>query len=133
METILKLIKAKGQRLTSQKKQVLLVLQKKPQTVIEILGGVKLKKVSIDKATVYRILTNLKELEIVKEIRLRDREVRYELSNCEHHHHLVCEKCGDIEDVALCEETILKEVKKQSHFKIDSHTLEFFGLCEKCQ
>ena len=79
------------------------------------------------------ILTNLKELEIVKEIRLRDREVRYELSNCEHHHHLVCEKCGDIEDVALCEEAILKEVKKQSHFKIDSHTLEFFGLCEKCQ
>ena len=133
MEIVKRLIKEKGQRLTSQKREVLSALQNKPQTVLEILAFVQSKKSTIDKATVYRILTSFVELGIVKEIHLRDREVRYELSDCKHHHHLVCESCGGIEDVELCEEALLKEVQKQSSFKVKNHSLEFFGTCKRCQ
>jgi len=133
MDTIVRLMKEKGQRLTSQKKNVLRVLHKKPQTVLEILTSVNSKRRVIDKATVYRILTGFVELKVVREINLRDREARYELSDCEHHHHLVCENCGKIEDVELCEDKLLKDVEKHSSFKIKSHSLEFFGTCKKCQ
>lgn len=133
MDDALQLIKSKGQRVTSQKKEVLCALQKKPLTVADIFESVNTKKMKVDKATIYRILTGFMKLGIVKEIYLKDREARYELSNSGHHHHLVCEQCGDIEDVALCEELLLKEVRKQSSFKIKSHSLEFFGSCKNCQ
>lgn len=133
MDSIIHLIKEKGQRLTLQKKEVLNVLQKKPLTVLEIFQSNNIKKAKIDKATVYRILTSFVDLGIVKEIHLRDREVRYELSNCKHHHHLVCESCGGIEDIELCEEALLKKVQKQTSFKVKNHSLEFFGTCKKCQ
>ncbi len=133
MERIKKIMKEHGQRLTAQKKDVYLVLKHTPQTVIEILTAVQLKKSPIDKATVYRILTGFIELGIAREINLGDREARFELADCEHHHHLVCQSCGDIKDVKLCEDTLLKEAQKQTSFKIKSHSLEFFGTCEKCQ
>lgn len=133
MDTIKRIMKEKGQRFTSQKKDVLDALQQKPQTVIEILNAVEAKKNTIDKVTIYRILTSFIAIGIVKEIHLGDRETRYELSNRGHHHHLVCESCGNIEDVELCEDILLKGVQKKSSFRIKSHSLEFFGTCKKCQ
>ena len=65
MGNIKKLIKDNGQRFTSQKKEVLSVLQKKPQTVLEIYAAVHSKKNNMDKVTVYRILTLLKEFKNV--------------------------------------------------------------------
>lgn len=133
MKAILDLIKKRGQRITIQKKEVLEALQKKPQSVLQILNSIQSKNSSIDKATIYRILANLIELGVAKEINLGGRESCYELSNCEHHHHLVCENCGQVEDVKLCEDMILKEVQKRSDFKVKNHSLEFFGICNKCQ
>ena len=133
MDAIVKLMKEKGQRLTSQKKEVMFALQNKPQTVLEIFDLMKSAKKSIDKATVYRILTSFVKMGIAKEVCFGDRETRYELADNKHHHHLVCESCGSIEDVSLCEDALLKEAKKQSDFKIKNHTLEFFGTCKKCQ
>lgn len=133
MDPIIHLIKEKGQRLTLQKKEVLGALQKKPLTILEIFKVVNKKESKIDKTTIYRILTSFEELGIVKAIHLGDGELRYELSNCGHHHHLVCESCGNIDDVKLCEDSLLKEVQKQSSFKVKSHSLEFFGTCKKCQ
>lgn len=133
MDTIVKLIKDKGQRFTTQKREILSVLQRKPQTVLEIYAAVNSKKKNMDKVTVYRILTNFLELGIVKKVQLNDKEARFELSTSGHHHHLVCEDCGNIEDVQLSEDILLKEVKRKSDFKIKSHSLEFFGICNRCQ
>lgn len=133
MDAVIKLLKEKGLRFTAQKKEVLCALKHKPQTVLEILSLLKQKKTSIDKVTIYRILTSFVTLGLVREIFLGDREARYELVGDEHHHHLVCEECGSIEDVELSEEALLKEVAKQSKFKIKRHALEFFGVCGKCQ
>lgn len=133
MDAIAQIIKEKGQRFTSQKREVLRALEDKPQTVLEILASVKLKKKSVDKATVYRILTSFKELGLVHEINLGDRETRYELQHDKHHHHLICENCGSIDDIMLHEDILLTEVQKQSSFKIKKHSLEFFGTCKKCQ
>lgn len=133
METFKKLIKDRGQRFTSQKKEILCVLKQKPQTVIEIYTAVNSKKRVMDKATVYRILTNFLDLGIVNKIQLNEKEARFELADSKHHHHLVCDECGKIEDVQLSEEILLKEVKKKSAFNIKSHSLEFYGTCKHCQ
>lgn len=59
---------------------------------------------------------------------------RYELKDTnDHHHHFFCENCGDIEDIEMKEENLLKEIKNNKRFLIRKHNLEFFGLCPKCQ
>jgi len=52
-----------------------------------------------------------------------------------HHHHIVCEQCGALEDIENCNQVSLqKEILKHSKsFKvINSHSLEFFGICKNC-
>jgi len=133
MDKVKQIIKDKGQRFTSQKKEILNVLQQKPQTVFEIYTAVNSKKNHMNKVTVYRILTSFLELGIVNKVQFDDKEARFELSNSGHHHHLVCEVCGLIEDIQLPENIFLKEVKNKTDFKIKSHSLEFFGICDRCQ
>lgn len=132
MELISKLVKSSGQRFTAQKKQVYSALKKNPQTILELLKAASKNNKSINKATVYRIVSSFVKIGIAKEISL-GKEARYELSNSDHHHHLVCEECGSIEDVELNEEHILTEAQHKSTFKIKNHLLEFFGICNKCQ
>lgn len=133
MEPIMRLIKQNGQRFTSQKKEILRALQQKPQTVREIYATVNVKKHIVDKATVYRILTSFIKLGIVHKVQLQNNEARFELVADKHHHHLVCEDCGGIEDIQFAEDTLLKVVQKKSSFKVKTHSLEFFGTCKNCQ
>jgi len=51
-----------------------------------------------------------------------------------HHHHLVCEKCGETIDI---EESILNplwaEIREKYGFRVNMKHLAFFGLCPKCR
>lgn len=133
MTHIRELFKQNGLRYTTQKKSVIQALQHTPQTVREIFEAINVGKQKPDKATVYRILSGLMKLGIVKEVLFSAREKRYELATESHHHHLICELCGVISDVAICEDLLLKEVQNKTSFKIRSHSLEFFGVCNSCQ
>lgn len=83
--------------------------------------------------TVYRILEKFVEKGIVYQTDFRDGKAYFEFQDT-HHHHIVCTKCGVREDVSLCIEKEMKEVEKGSKkfSSIDSHALEFFGLCKEC-
>jgi Fe2+ or Zn2+ uptake regulation protein len=53
----------------------------------------------IDQATVYRTLKSLKEKGIVRGVDLRHNHAHYELAATSEHHHIICLRCGKIEDV----------------------------------
>ena len=72
-----------------------------------------------------------------------DDKARYEFADPTgakgHHHHLVCRACGKIVDYKdfINEETELlrraeEGLKKKYGFRIDSHVIQFYGLCPKC-
>jgi len=122
-----------GVRYTKPRKLVFEVLKhlSKPVSASEINDYLDNK---IDLASVYRTLNLLVKSKIVNVILFGDGVKRYEImENNLHHHHLICENCGSIEDIPLNEMKLLKEVKKQSNFKVIRHSLEFFGLCKNCQ
>lgn len=92
------------------------------------------KGVKSDLVTVYRTLDLFTQLGLVQKTQFGDQTVRYELVGATgHHHHLVCEQCGSIEDVPLDEQMLLGQVGKKSKFQVTRHVLEFFGRCVKCQ
>ena len=105
---------------------------KSPMSAQEIMDSLPSE---IDQATVYRTLKSLKEKGVIKQIDLRHNHAHYELADIAEHHHLVCLRCGRIEDVAHCgieavQSAILRDAK---HFaEIKAHALEFYGVCRAC-
>jgi Fur family ferric uptake transcriptional regulator len=62
---------------------------------------------------------------------------RYERAEPEdgpHHHHLVCQRCGKIEDFLGCDVAALaSRLEAESGFKVERHQLELYGTCPGCQ
>ncbi len=108
--------------------------QKIPADVPTILKELRLKKILTNQVTVYRILNNFLEKGIINRIELHEGKFRFELARRKHHHHLVCQNCGKIEDV---EDSLIQKLEKQitmkKKFMVKDHSLEFFGLCASCQ
>ncbi len=104
----------------------------KPESMEEIT---KLVSRSLDAANVYRALEAFAKTEIARKIDFQNGRTYYELSlDRHHHHHIVCTKCGRIEDIRGCKPKLEKEALTQakSFSSIDSHSLEFFGTCKTC-
>jgi Fur family transcriptional regulator, ferric uptake regulator len=106
----------------------------KPLDVQSMIEFLEEKDIKTDPATVFRIVNMFTEKGLVKPIQLREGKFRYELQTKTDHHHLVCERCGDIEDISDCNINALeKEIEKVKQFKVTNHSLEFFGVCQSCQ
>ncbi len=91
------------------------------------------RKQSIGLATVYRSLEALKLEGVVQVRTLVSGESLYS-SVQQDKHHLTCLQCGMSLPISECPVHALETQLHQSHqFKIFYHTLEFFGLCTKCQ
>jgi Fur family ferric uptake transcriptional regulator len=105
----------------------------KPVDVSELLVYLKEREIDADKATVYRILEVFYEKGIIARMEFGEGKFRYELAGADHHH-LICERCGAIEDISDCHiDTLEKEIKKKKGFIVKRHSLEFYGACRQCQ
>jgi Fur family ferric uptake transcriptional regulator len=105
-----------------------------PVDVQMIIDYLDKKNIKTDPATAFRIVNMFLAKGIVKQISFNEGKFRYELSSKADHHHLVCESCGNIEDISDCAIPDLeKDIKKKKEFLVKRHSLEFFGLCKDCQ
>jgi Fur family ferric uptake transcriptional regulator len=88
-----------------------------------------------DLATIYRTLGSLEKAGMLKRCEFGDGSARYELfeRNDHHHHHLICRSCKAISVLDDCELEEIDQIPKKRGFKEISHSLEFFGICPKCQ
>ncbi len=106
----------------------------KPLDVATIIEFLRKHDIQADQATVFRIVNMFTERGLTKQIQLQEGKFRYELAAKTDHHHLVCLKCGDIQDISDCNISGLeKDIEKKKGFKVLSHALEFFGACSSCQ
>ena len=92
-------------------------------------------------STLYRVLNDLKNINLVAEFISPENTTMIELSlhEDEHHHHLFCKTCGDVVDIELSlgfEQKLSNEIKsieKNLFFTIEDHGLELFGQCSECR
>ncbi len=134
-----------GFRLTLPRQVILDILTQNPRhlSAEEVFLLVHKNYPGIGLATVYRTLDLLTQMGLVFKFDFGDGRSRYELADETmkvHHHHLVCTRCARIinySDLAEKEKKFIKELEaelsKKYKFKINSHQLHFYGLCEKCQ
>jgi Fur family ferric uptake transcriptional regulator len=84
-------------------------------------------------ATVYRVLTQFEAAGLVSRHNFEGGYSVFELSQGEHHDHLVCVKCGSVEEfVDEVIEQRQKAIAEQAGFKMTDHALNIFGICSKC-
>lgn len=131
--TVTSLIAAKGYRLTAGRRAV----------VEAILAGDDLFSVAeiqrlvprTGRATVFRTIRLLVDLDLVCRVRLQDGSPRYRLRVApQHHHHLVCTGCGSVEDFADCGvDAVSKTLAGRTNYEIQGHRLEMYGLCPACR
>ena len=84
--------------------------------------------------TVYRTLQGLAEAGEVDVLRTDSGESVYRrCATAEHHHHLVCRRCGTAVEIAgPAVETWAQDIAETHGFSDLSHTVEIFGLCRDC-
>lgn len=99
----------------------------------EILANARRRYPALGRATVYRTLDLLTQLGIVRPIYVGEEGPTY-IRSRGGHHHLVCSRCGLIQDFDTCtSDEIADELAARFNFKISSHLLEFYGLCAACR
>lgn len=85
-------------------------------------------------ATVYKTINLLKQTGEVLELEFSEMSNRYDGKKPYPHPHIICTSCGSIVDPPMVEvEELKKRMMKETGFSIQSHRLDFYGLCPKCQ
>lgn len=85
-------------------------------------------------ATVYRVLTQFESAGLVSRHHFEGGHSVFELNHGTHHDHLVCERCGKVEE--FLEETIedyQHKVAEKFGYKMTDHSLYIYGVCPACQ
>ena len=85
-------------------------------------------------ATVYRVLTQFESAGLVFRHNFEGGHSVFELNEGEHHDHILCIKCGKVDE--FFDETIekrQKEIAKQHAYEMTDHTLTIQGICADCQ
>lgn len=144
-EQAIALLKSKGFRITRPRKLVLDLLDT-TQTALsayEIKDALDAAGEKIDTVSVYRILECLDEQGLIHRLMssgkvkkcLLETESHCQLHQKEHCHHLlICHQCDRIEEThCIGISAMVKKLEKQISFQIQSHHLEFIGLCQNCQ
>jgi len=97
-------------------------------TVVEIFDGARRSHPALGLATTYRTIELLRRSGAVHPLG----EATYVRCRPEHHHHLVCTKCGGVEETDLCAAPSDAELERRHGFHAASHELDIYGVCARC-
>lgn len=92
-------------------------------------------------SSLYRNLGVLEEAGVLRRVASTDGQARFELAEelTEHHHHLMCRRCGRVEDVdaprplETAMARVLEQVAAASGFHPEEHRIDVVGVCARCR
>ena len=126
-----------GLKITLQRVKILQILEGSPAHHLSAEDVYKQLLVNDDEigiGTVYRVLTQFEDAGLVKRHHFEGGHSVFEIAKTEHHDHLVCVKCGVVEEFA--DESIeerQREIADRAGFQLTDHQLNLYGLCPRCQ
>lgn len=129
-------VKNKGVKLTKHKIAILDLFNiHKHLDATQIYNILINNGINISLATIYRVLTNFERNDIIEKHNFNNEHAIYELvKQNEHHDHLICIKCHNVfEFIDEKIEHLQNEIAKANNFKIVSHSLNIYGICNNCQ
>jgi Fur family ferric uptake transcriptional regulator len=129
----------RGQRLTPQRERMLDLFERLGEgrhlSAEETHQKLRDRGEQVSLATVYRTLRLLSGMGLLKELELAEGGRRFELAGHDHrhHHHLVCVRCGRIEEFEDASVLAAAEVAAVRHgFRLLEGMLNVRALCPAC-
>ncbi|HHJ16593.1 MAG TPA: ferric iron uptake transcriptional regulator [Gammaproteobacteria bacterium] len=85
-------------------------------------------------ATVYRVLTQFEGAGLVERHHFEGGQSVFELNQGEHHDHILCVKCGKVEEFVdnIIEER-QRDIAEKAGYTMTGHCLYIYGICADCQ
>ena len=91
------------------------------------------ENIDIGLATIYRVLTQFEQAGILVRHHFESGKAVYELNQGGHHDHMVCVKCGSVQEFFDPEiEALQDRIAEQHGFRITDHALYLYGECANC-
>lgn len=101
-------------------------------TAEELYKQIRKKFPRVSFATVYNNLKVFLEKGLVNRFFTPERQARYDFADIPHHH-FVCERCGEIEDIPMESIAIRVEKTRGRHFQVTRTETFLYGLCSDCE
>jgi Fe2+ or Zn2+ uptake regulation protein len=131
-------LRAAGQRYTDGRRQLVVRLRAagQPLTIPELLDTAP----RLPQSSAYRNLAVLEQAGVVHRIVANGDFACFELAEdlTEHHHHLICARCGSVEDFTAppsLERSLgetASDIAAETGFTPDRHRLDLIGTCAAC-
>ncbi len=132
LDLIIQRLGMRGHRITASRKRVLEAILAAPAhfTVDDVLREVP----DVGRATVFRTMKLLQDLNVVCRVLMENGSLHYRLSARGHHHHLVCRSCGTVADFSNCDvSSIIEQLAESTDYQIEGPWLEVYGRCSSCR
>lgn len=85
-------------------------------------------------ATVYRVLTQFEAAGLVTRHHFEGGNSVFELSDGDHHDHIMCIKCGKVDEFSdEIIETQQKQIAQRLGYELTAHGLYLYGFCPTCR
>lgn len=124
-----------GLRVTSPRLAVLAVVAGRPHIAAEDVATLVRERLgAVSTQTVYDALRVCTDVGLMRRIEPAGSPARYERRTGDNHHHLVCRKCGRIEDVECAVGHAPCLTADRDHgFEIDEAEVNYWGTCPECR
>jgi Fur family ferric uptake transcriptional regulator len=114
----------------------LLAQQECALSALEIEDLLRQKDRQVGRASIYRVLEELEELDLITRLDLGTGTARYEVADPagdRHHHHLLCNDCGDLVPFSDPElERVIGRVSRRLPYPVSGHDVTLHGFCSTC-
>ena len=130
--THMDMLKTHNLKATPQRLCILEVLKSYGHATLEdIEKFTKTKFPTLSLSTIYRNLKEMLKKGLISEVKLANKKDYYEIDK-NSHAHLVCTKCGKIEDFSINTDEIISKMQLLTTNKIYNTTISFDTICKEC-
>jgi Fur family ferric uptake transcriptional regulator len=129
-------LRNRGLRITSGRRVIIgqILAQQGHFDAEQLARGIRETGAKVSRATVYRTVSCLVEVGLLRRYDRGDGPAEYEPTlGREHHEHMICIGCGQVLEFVEDEiERLQDEVCRRHGFRPVRHTLQIHGLCAEC-
>lgn len=125
-----------GLKATLPRLNILQILEQAPKqhmSAEDIYRALLDNQYDIGLATVYRVLAQFETAGLIVRHNFEGGHSVFELNHGDHHDHLVCIRCGKVEEFhdEIIEER-QRKVAERAGYHITAHALNIYGVCSLC-
>jgi len=131
-------LKNAGLKVTVPRLKILQILEKQQDkrhlTAEQVYKILLSEDEDIGLATVYRVLTQFEAAGLVSRHHFDGGNSIFELSTSTHHDHILCLKCGKVDE--FTDESIeirQREIAEKLGYELTDHSLYLYGFCPTCR